>query len=322
MTRPQLVKVADALNARLPCALGIDTEEGRPESWIRSDIEWVVGIRSEREYGREVEVEVPGAPRAVRTWSTGLGGSWGSGGEVLDDLALREAERSPPTSPSPSPLTRKSLQMSPRSPRLERLAEEEEGEEEGSESLVLVNNVGRAAKRRRAGGRAMKRRKVTGGEDMEVDEETGLTPMVPASRIPRLRSSAAVASGSPTPRRVLRSHSHNLGKKPSAETISNASGMRVLSRDAQSKSEVAKAFKMGTPRKTRSLRPLNGYRPFLAPEDDSGRSRAGSNASTSTSASLLNVKECQSGRNMKRKRGVGDEMAWGIDMDMDVDVFP
>jgi hypothetical protein len=44
--------------------------------------------------------------------------------------------------------------MSPKGPRLERLAEEDE---ERSESLVLVSKVGRAAKTRRAGGRAVKR---------------------------------------------------------------------------------------------------------------------------------------------------------------------
>jgi hypothetical protein len=44
-------------------------------------------------------------------------------------------ERTPPASPSPSLLRRKSLQVLPKSPRLERLAEEDE---DGSESLVLV----------------------------------------------------------------------------------------------------------------------------------------------------------------------------------------
>jgi hypothetical protein len=50
-------------------------------------------------------------------------------------------ERTPPTSPSLSPLTRKSL-------RLERLGENDEG----SESLVLVSKVGRAAMIKIAGG--------------------------------------------------------------------------------------------------------------------------------------------------------------------------
>ena len=81
----------------------------------------------------------------MRTWSI-------SGRDNFD--VLNEMARIPLTSPNPSPLTRKSLQMCPKSPRLERLAEEDE---EGSESLILVWKVGRAAKMRRAGGRAVKR---------------------------------------------------------------------------------------------------------------------------------------------------------------------
>ncbi|KAF8235733.1 hypothetical protein L208DRAFT_1049114, partial [Tricholoma matsutake] len=42
MPRSQLIAVADALNARLPSALAIDTGDERQESWIRNEIEWVV----------------------------------------------------------------------------------------------------------------------------------------------------------------------------------------------------------------------------------------------------------------------------------------
>jgi hypothetical protein len=53
--------------------LAISTDEGRQKSWIWSGIEWVVGLRSEREREGKVRVgeavEVPGAPRVVRMWS-------------------------------------------------------------------------------------------------------------------------------------------------------------------------------------------------------------------------------------------------------------
>jgi hypothetical protein len=346
MSRSQLLAVADVLNAKLPSALAVNTDDDRPESWIRSEIEWVVGIRGERE--KEVELEVPGAPKAVRTWSTT--GSWSGAGDF--DI-LKEVERSPPTSPSPSPLTRKSLQMSPRSARLERLAEEDE---EGSESFVMVSNVGRAAKTKRAGGKAVKRRKVESAKeadvnaDMDVDDhEFDLTPTA-APRTSRPRSSsAAVPNVSPTPCRVLRSHSHNLGDKPNVETAfgGSASGIKQPHRKSNAGSQAGKASKTATPRKTRSLRPLNGYRPFLAPED--GRSRA-SSTSTSMSTSMsansslwgLSTESPWSSTSIgrKRKRNVRDgeeeeednEMASGMRSmnmnmgkyvaDMDVDVTP
>jgi hypothetical protein len=52
--------------------------------------------------------------------------------------------------------------MLPKSPRLERVAEEEDE----SESLVLVSKVGRAVKTRRAGGRMVKRRKVESSKEV------------------------------------------------------------------------------------------------------------------------------------------------------------
>jgi hypothetical protein len=76
-------------------------------------------------------VEVPGAPSAVRTRSV-------RGRDVI----LKQMERTLPTSPSPSLLMRKS-------PRLERLAEDDER----SEPIILVLKVGRAAKTRRASGK-------------------------------------------------------------------------------------------------------------------------------------------------------------------------
>lgn len=302
MPRSQLIAVADALNARLPSALAIDTGDERQESWIRNEIEWVVGIRGDRE---EVGVDVPGAPKAVRTWSTSE--SWGGG----DFDILKEVERSPPT----SPLTRKSLQMSPLSPRLERLAEEDE-ESEGGE---LVPKVERAVKMKRVGSRVVKRRKVEGevDADMEMsDDESRGTP-TPAPRVSRLGSSAAaVANVSPTPRRVLRSHSHNLGNKPNIETVF---GGPV----GQSSSEMA------TPKKTRSLRPLHGYP--LVPEDGGSKASSTSmnmNMSTSTNSSL-SMTESPVCIGRKRRRSNGDEedneMALGMkgmNMDVDADVFP
>jgi hypothetical protein len=79
----------------------------------------------------------------------GSGGPWCS--EGCENV---ERVSGPPASPnSPSLLRRKSLQMLTKSPRLERVAEQDE---DGSESLVLVSKVGRAVKTRRAGGRRRK----------------------------------------------------------------------------------------------------------------------------------------------------------------------
>jgi hypothetical protein len=324
MPRSRLLVVADTLNARLPSALAISTDEARPDSWMRSEIEWVVGLRSEREREVGIGVEVPGAPRAVRTWSV-------SGVDDFD--ILREMERTPPTSPSPSPLTRKSLQMSPKSPRLERLAEEDEEEE--SESLVLVSKVGRAAKTRRAGGRAVKRRKVEGSKEANADtamDVDGVTP-VAVMRMQRARSYSAAASNvSPTPCRVLRSDSHSLGKKPNVETVFGGAQYTrpVPARDSDDLGGAAKPYKTVTPRKTRSLRPLGGYRAFIAPED--GEPKAAS-TSTSIDSSLLKLESPMSGTGIGRKRkrslrrgeeeqdcGKVSEMR-GIDMNMDVDAW-
>ena len=315
MPRLQLLAVADTLNAKLPSALAIDTSDARPDSWIRSEIEWIVGIRDEREREIEIEMKVPGAPKAVRTRSSG---SW-SGEDGFD--MLNDLERTPPT--SPSPLTRKSLQMSPRSPRLERLTEEDE---EGSESLVFVSRVGRAAKTKRADCRAVKRRKVESAKeadhDIDMDDESGSTPKATAPRIPRPRSCSATAllNVSPTPLRILRSHSHNLGQKPNIETMfGRSASTRRPDSTSSAGSEIVKFSRLATPRKTRSLRPLNGYLPFLAPED--GRSRAGSmSTSVSASSSLweLDVTDSPMSRpntaiGVKRKRdGDEEEMASGM----------
>lgn len=315
MSRTQLLAVADKLNARLPSALGIDTDHAKPESWIRSEIEWVVGIRGEHEYEKDktVKMEAPGAPKRMRQWSTT--GSWSGG---YSDI-LNEMERSPPASPSPSPLTRKNLRMSPRSPGLESLAEEDEN---GSESLVLISKVGRVAKTKRAGGRAVKKQRIGNANadtDMDVDDENIMTPMGTSPRRPRLRSfSATVHNVSPTPRRVLRSRSYNLRKKPSIETVFGGS---VIARHPHDKSksdiDVAKSPKMATPRKTRSLRPLSGYLPFMPPEDGRSSLRATS-VSTGASSSLWGMESpmLTVGNKRKRKRSVEDgeeeEMTSGI----------
>jgi hypothetical protein len=135
-------------------------------------------------------------------------------------------ERTPSTGHSSSPLTRKSLQMSPKSPRSERLVEEDD--EEGSESLVLVLKVGRAAKTRRAGGRAaVKRRKVEGSKEANADAAMDVAAVTPvaAMRMQRTRSCSEVASNV-SPCHVLRSHSYNLGKGPNVEMV--LSGGRCL----------------------------------------------------------------------------------------------
>jgi hypothetical protein len=58
MPHSKLLTVADALNERLPFALAISADEPRLESWIRSEIEWVIWLRSETEMETKARVGV------------------------------------------------------------------------------------------------------------------------------------------------------------------------------------------------------------------------------------------------------------------------
>jgi hypothetical protein len=105
MSRPQLVTAALSLNAKLPAALHIDVNPSRPDSFIRNSIEVIVGLKR----------SVPPAPKAVKSHSIDL-----------DDVATP----SPPT----SPLSNRNKSYDLASPRLARLTEENEDEEE---SIVI-----------------------------------------------------------------------------------------------------------------------------------------------------------------------------------------
>jgi hypothetical protein len=126
--------------------------------------------------------------------------------------------------------------------------------------LVLVSKVVRAAKTRRAGSRAVKRWKV---ENSKEADASGFAHMQ------RQSCSAAASNVSPPACCVLRSHSHNLRKKPSIERVfgGGQSTRLVTAGDGSDDPEAAKSYKTATPRKTRSIiRPLQGYRPFIAPK--------------------------------------------------------
>ncbi|KNZ80399.1 hypothetical protein J132_06084 [Termitomyces sp. J132] len=118
MSRKQLIGVALALNARLPAALAIDTNEALATSWIRTSIERIVGIRT----------DVPGAPRMVKVL-TDLNGALEKKrtGAGLGGGLRRKMDRTPPT----SPLASRSQHLgSLVSPGLDRLVEEDEGDDD------------------------------------------------------------------------------------------------------------------------------------------------------------------------------------------------
>jgi hypothetical protein len=158
---------------------------------------------------------------------------------------------------------------------------------------------------------------------------------VTSTRIFRPRSSsAAILSGSPTPHCILRSHSDNYGEKPNAERVLGGSASKTQSRRKTNAGlGGGKSTNIATPRKTRSWRPLNGYRPFSAPE--AGMSTASfmsMSASASTDSSLweLSIESSMLTISWKRKRSVmqDSEMASGTRgmdgkyiEDMDVDAL-
>jgi hypothetical protein len=125
--------------------------------------------------------------------------------------------------------------------------------------LVLVSKVVRAAKTRRAGSRAVKRRKVENSKEADANR---------FAHMQRQSCSAAASNVSPPACCALGFHSHNLRKEPNIETVFSGgqSTRLVTAGDGSDDPGAAKSYKTATPRKTRSIRPLEGCRPFIAPK--------------------------------------------------------
>lgn len=180
MPRDKLISVALALNAKLPAAMAIDVSHVRPNTFIRSAIELIVGLRG----------DVPQAPKAVRSRPENDPRLFGA-----FDMQS-EMNKSPPTSPLAQRGGGYHLHTSLGSPQLERLEEEEEEGAERQQKKRKLSLVGCAR------------------TDSDVDMEPETTP-TPLPRMRRTQSHGMAPDVSPT-RRVLRSQSQKLEK---AETI-------------------------------------------------------------------------------------------------------
>ncbi|KAJ3475195.1 hypothetical protein NLI96_g11993 [Meripilus lineatus] len=120
MSRIELIHVAEALNAKLPHALQIDTSPDRTDIFIRNSIELLVGIRT-----------VPPAPRANRSLT--------SNHSFSRDVSPRHVVI--PMSPSSPLASRSRVDTSSISPKLPSLLEEDEE--------LSPDDEGRPSKRRR-----------------------------------------------------------------------------------------------------------------------------------------------------------------------------
>lgn len=190
MTRPQLLSVAEALNEKLPAALRIEIKYNSPDTFIRTAIELIVGIKR----------TVPAAPRAMK-----LG---------LVDNTDPDKSVSPPTSPL-AMKTRTRDEPKARS-RLAILQEEDE-------NSIPSDTAERVGKKRRVSGEeeaipVTKRRRMSTQAAVPV-RRTRSARVAPSSPTPvrkfgmtRTKSQRVPTSQVSPPRssRVLRSHSQKL----------------------------------------------------------------------------------------------------------------
>jgi hypothetical protein len=184
MTRPQLLVVAEALNAKLPAALRIDINpSSSTDSFIRNAIELIVGIKR----------TVPGAPKATK-----LG---------VSSVADPDKSVSPPTSPLASKTRPRDIYQA--NPRLAAIKEEDE------DTVTVVDK--RPVKKRRVSGQTevpdTKKRRVFSQPTVQIGR-TRSTRITPAlnNELHRSRSQRIPTSQISPPRssRVLRSQSQKL----------------------------------------------------------------------------------------------------------------
>ncbi|KAG5637566.1 hypothetical protein H0H81_004143 [Sphagnurus paluster] len=190
MSREQIIGVAQALNAKLPSAMEIDTDHVLPTSFIRSTIERIVGLRP----------DVPPAPKVLRLMTDSE-----SDRRLLEQLIMREQRnKTPPTSPLASRSKSYGALPSLISPRLARLVEEDEGMDDDDEADR--HNL----KKRRLSFESKGR----GSDGDDNDSDADMISAGPESPTPlsRFHFQGAqlfpkVPSPSPVPTRILRSHS-------------------------------------------------------------------------------------------------------------------
>jgi hypothetical protein len=197
MTRFQLLAVADALNAKLPSALRIDVKPSSTDSFIRSAIELIVGIKR----------AVPAAPKAIKLGLSPMADSIGSVSPPTSPLAMKNQYRGEYQA----------------NPRLAVLQEEDEG----TAIMAVVRPMKRSVSVQTAGPVTKKRR-------MSAQPAIPATRMRNARDVPRnpalragmarARSQRIPASQISPPRssRVLRSHSQKLSSEMAAMKIDTA----------------------------------------------------------------------------------------------------
>jgi hypothetical protein len=183
MTHHQLVAVVEALNAKLPAALRIDTKPSSTDSFIRNAIELIVGIKR----------TVPGAPKAVK-----LG---------LSSLADPDSSVSPLTSPLATKTQPRDVYQASR--RLAVLKEEDE------ETATGVHE--RPVKKRKTSGQAdntVTKRRVSAQSAPPIRRTRSAASAASAHKpkLIRNRSQRIPISHISPPRssRILRSHSQKL----------------------------------------------------------------------------------------------------------------
>lgn len=188
MSREQLIGVAQLLNSRIPPVTRLKVEEDVSDADIRAWVEVLVGIK----------LAVPGAPKAVRCRPPVTNGEEDK--ETFDFDAHVDAMPSPPTSPLSMRISRRQERLLPllsSPPRpLGCLNEAEEN--------IFTTK------------RSLKRRKTQDATVQLDDESMSLTPPPPPSSR-RTSLPLAFIDGSPTPRRVLRSHSLKLAKAANSD---------------------------------------------------------------------------------------------------------
>lgn len=262
MPRDKLIDVAHSLNAKLPSAMAIDIDHVLPTSFIRSSIERIVGIRG----------EVPNAPKTLRL----LGDSEEDRRLIAEFNMHAEMNKTPPTSPLAKRSQSHGHFTSLISPRLARLEEENEEEQD----FGADKGEERQPKKRKL---SFKAPDAESDSDVEMATDPEQTP-TPLPRIKHTQFHHVAPSDSPTPARVLRSHSQKVDKSVGIDTafIHNKSSMyRYQGRARRAKGE-AKSSQVpslipkpiGGQRATGRLRPILSRRPSAATARQARASKA------------------------------------------------
>ncbi|KIJ95936.1 hypothetical protein K443DRAFT_312900 [Laccaria amethystina LaAM-08-1] len=283
MTRAQLIGVAQLLNSRIPPVTRLKVEEDVSDADIRAWVEILVGIK----------FAVPGAPKAVRCRPPVTNGEEDK--EKFDLDANVDAMPSPPTSPLSMRISRrqeKSLPLLSSPPRpLECLDEAEED--------IFTSN------------RPLKRRKIQDAA-VQCDVSMSLTPPPPLSSH-RTSRPLVFNDGSPTPPRVLRSHSLKLAKATNSDGmdagtftidtsfVNTKPRYRTVSRsakDTKGKDNVSMRQSITVPAATTFAQHRPQDSSFLSVESRS-------QASSSSALSISSVESDDSGSILDCDEGVG-----------------